>query len=234
VDDMGDNTCHFGINSMFADGGLRSAHAEDTTRLYFPADQHQFAACVKKIYADSGLRFVFSSRAAVPDLLDDAGNPLYKDQPFETGKDYIVREAASGQGYVISFGETVYRALDAVLTLKEEGKQVGLVNKPTLNVVDPAMMQKLATAPWVLVVEGFNSKTGLGSRFGSYLLQSGFKGSYNHIGIHTEGCGGLWQQMGYQGLDPDGILKAIKELAEAALPKFPSGMFYGDSGTFAE
>jgi transketolase len=181
-------------------------------RLNFPADQHQFAACVKKIYGDPGLRFLFSNRAAVPDLLDDAGKPLYKDQPFESGKDYVVREAASGQGYVVSFGETVYRALDAVLTLKEEGKQVGLVNKPTLNVFDSAMMKKLASAPWVLVAEGFNSKTGLGSRFGSYLLKAGFKGKYNHIGVHTEGSGGLWQQMGYQGLDPASILKSIKEL----------------------
>jgi transketolase len=229
VDDMGDNTCHFGINSMFADGGLSSAHAEDATRLYFPADQHQFAACVKKIYGDPGLRFLFSNRAAVPDLLDDAGKPLYKDQPFESGKDYVVREAASDQGYVVAFGETVYRALDAILTLKEEGKQVGLVNKPTLNVVDPVMMKKLSTAPWVLVVEGFNIKTGLGSRFGSYLLQGGFKGKYNHIGVHTEGSGGLWQQMGYQGLDPDGISKAIQELASAALPKLPLGRFRGDN-----
>ncbi len=234
VDDMGDNTCHFGINSMFADGGLSSAHSEDTTRLYFPADQHQFAACVKKIYAEPGLRFIFSNRAAVPDLLDDAGKSLYKDRPFESGKDYVVREAASNQGYVVAFGETVYRALDAVLSLKEAGTQVGLINKPTLNVVDPVMMKKLATAPWVLVVEGFNVKTGLGSRFGSYLLQAGFKGRYDHIGVHTEGSGGLWQQMGYQGLDPDGILKAIKELVEAAMPKLPSGMFYGDPRTFAE
>ena len=86
----------------------------------------------------------------------------------------------------------------------------------------------------MLVVEGFNVKTGLGSRFGSYLLQAGFKGRYDHIGVHTEGSGGLWQQMGYQGLDPDGILKAIKELVEAAMPKLPSGMFYGDPRTFAE
>ena len=36
VDDMADNTCHFGINSMFADGGVKPGHGEDTTRLYFP------------------------------------------------------------------------------------------------------------------------------------------------------------------------------------------------------
>ena len=35
---------------------------------------------------------------------------------------------------------------------------------------------------------------------------------YNHIGAHKEGSGGLWQQMGYQGLDPEGITKSIRAL----------------------
>jgi hypothetical protein len=52
------------------------------------------------------------------------------------------------------------------------------------------------------------TKAGLGRR----LLQTGFKGEYNQIGVHKEGSGGLWQQMGYQGLDPVGIAKAIEKL----------------------
>lgn len=215
VDDMGDNTCHFGINSMFADGGVKPGHGEDLTRLYFPVDQHQFAACVKRIYGDKGLRFLFTTRSTVPDILDDAGQPMYKDKPFDPGKDYVVREGAKGSGYVVAFGECVYRALDAVLSLKEKGIDAGLINKPTLNVLDPEMMKRLASAPWVLVVEGWNVKTGLGSRFGSYLLQAGFTGKYNHLGTHMEGSGGLWQQMGYQGLDPKGIQSAIEALASA-------------------
>jgi transketolase len=212
VDDMGDNTCHFGINSMYADGGVKPGHGEDTTRLYFPVDQHQFAACVKRIYGDPGLRFLFTTRAAVPDILDGDCKPLYKDTPFEPGKDYVVREAKAGGGYVVAVGEAVYRALDAVITLQENGVNVGLINKPTLNVVDPATMKTLAAAPFVLVAEAWNVKTGLGSRFGSYLLQAGFKGKYNHVGTHQEGSGGLWQQMGHQGLDSEGIQAAIKSL----------------------
>ncbi len=211
VDDMADNTCHFGINSMFADGGVKPGHAEDTTRLYFPADQHQFAACVKKIFSDPGLRFLFSTRAPVPDILNEAGQPMFKDKPFEVGKDTIVRDAQGG-GYVVSFGETVYRALDAVIRLQEAGTTVGLICKSTLNVYDEEMMKKLAASPFVLVAEGWNVKTGLGSRFGSELLKRGFKGKYNNIGIHLEGPGGLWQQMPYQGLGSDGIEKAIKAL----------------------
>ncbi len=211
VDDMADNTCHFGINSMYADGGVTPGHGEDTTRLYFPADQHQFAACVKKIFGDPGLRFLFSNRAPVPDLLDETGKPFYKDRPFVSGKDDVIRDAKGG-GYVLSFGEVTYRALDAVIGLNEQGVKVGLINKSTLNVYDEQIMATLVKAPWVLVAEGWNVKTGLGSRFGSELLKRGFSGKYNHIGTHQEGCGGLWQQMGYQGLDPAGITAAIKKL----------------------
>ena len=211
VDDMADNTCHFGINSMFADGGVKPGHGEDLTRLYFPADQHQFAACVKKIFRDDGLRFIFSTRAPVPDLLDEGGRPLYKDKPFESGRDDVVRDA-NGGGYVVSFGEVLYRALDAVIRLNEAGVKVGLVNKPTLNVYDEVMMKSLVDAPFVLVAEGWNVKTGLGARFGTELLKRGFKGRYNNIGVHQEGSGGLWQQIGFQGLDSAGVEKAIRAL----------------------
>jgi transketolase len=211
VDDMADNTCHFGINSMFADGGVIPHHGSDTTRLYFPADQHQFAACVRRIYNDEGLRFLFSNRAPVPDLLDESGNPFYKGKTFEPGKDDIIRDSRGG-GYVVSFGEITYRALDAVLRLQESGVKVGLINKSTLNLYDEEKMKLLAAAPFVLVAEGWNIKTGLGSRFGSELLKRGFKGKYNHLGVLKEGCGGLWQQIPHQGLGSDGIEKAVRAL----------------------
>jgi len=211
-DDMADNTCHFGINSMFADGGLDN-DGHDTTRLYFAADQHQFKKCVKGIFNDPGLRFVFSTRSPVPDILTEENKPFFGDgYTFKPGKDDMIRQAGAAGGYVVSFGETLYRALDAVIRLGEGGTKVGLINKSTLNVYDEAMMKTLAGASFVLVAEGFNAKTGLGSRFGSELLKRGFKGKYNNIGTHKEGSGGLWEQMGYQGLDSAGIEKAIKAL----------------------
>jgi transketolase len=207
-DDMADNTCHFGINNLFADGGL-SNEGTDTTRLYFPADRHQFRACLLRIFNDPGLRFLFSTRSACPDILDEAGERFFGDDyAFVPGRDDLVREGT--QGYVVSFGETLYRALDAVLTLRDEGIDVGLVNKATLNLWDPEMMKRLAAAPYVLVAEAQNHKTGLGSRFGSALLQYGFTGVYEHIGVHLEGSGGLWQQMPYQGLGSDGIANTVR------------------------
>lgn len=209
-DDMADNTCHFGLNNMYAANGLPD-EGRDTTRLYFPADQHQFKACLKTIFGQPGLRFLFSTRSGVPDLLTDDGRRLFGDDyVFVPGKDDVVREGT--QGYIVSFGETVYRAVDAVIKLKAQGIHVGLINKATLNVYDEAMMAKLAAAPMVLVAESFNVTTGLGSRFGTELLKRGFRGKYNNIGTHREGSGGLWQQMGHQGVDSEGIQSAVKAL----------------------
>jgi transketolase len=209
-DDMADNTCHFGINNMFAANGLPD---HDNTRLYFPADQHQFAACLKKIFKDPGLRFIFSTRSAVPDILKDDGSLFFgPGYTFTTGKDDIIRTAPPNGGYVVSFGETLYRALDAVINLNKAGTPVGLINKTTLNVTDPESMKLLVNAPFVLVAESFNVDTGVGSKFGSALLAAGFKGKYAHIGTHLDGSGGLWQQMVHQGLDPQGITNSIKKL----------------------
>ena len=210
IDDMADNTCHFGLNNMFADNGLDDAYA---TGLYFPADPNQMKAVVAKIFFDPGLRFIFSTRSKVPLILDDKGNEFFGgDYQFVPGKDEVIREGT--QGYVIAFGETLYRALDAVERLKKEGIDVGLINKPTLNVIDENMLAKVGKSPMVLVVESFNKKTGLGSRYGSWLLERGYAPKFAHLGTHKEGCGGLWEQFPHQGIDPTGIMAKVKELVK--------------------
>jgi len=208
IDDMADNTCHFGLNNMFADNGLDDGYE---TRLYFPADANQMKAVVKTIFNDPGLRFIFSTRSKVPMILDADGNEMFGgDYTFTPGKDEVVREGDAG--YIVTFGDSLYRALDAVERLKQNGINVGLINKTTLNVVDEDMMAKVGKAPFVLVTEAFNRRTGLGSRFGSWLLERGYTPKFAHLGTHEEGCGGLWEQYPHQGIDPDGIMAKIKEL----------------------
>jgi transketolase C-terminal domain/subunit len=210
IDDMADNTCHFGLNNMFADNGLDDAYE---TRLYFPADANQMTACVKAVFSNPGMRFIFSTRSKVPMILDAAGNEMFGgNYTFTSGKDEVIREGSAG--YIVTFGDSLYRSLDAVERLKQEGLDVGLINKSTLNVVDEDMMAKVGKAPFVLVTEAFNRKTGLGIRFGSWLLERGYTPKYAHIGTHEEGCGGLWEQFVYQGIDPEGIMKKVKELAK--------------------
>jgi len=205
IDDMADNTCHFGLNNMFADNGLSDGYE---TKLYFPADPLQMKACVEKVFFDPGLRFIFSTRSKVPTILDSNGNEFFGgDYKFVPGKDEVIREGTAG--YIVSFGEALYRALDAVERLKQQGVDVGLINKPTLNVVDEDMLAKIGKSPKVMVVESFNRKTGLGSRMGTWLLERGYTPKYAYIATHKEGCGGLWEQFPHQGIDPAGIMASF-------------------------
>ncbi len=208
VDEIADNTCHFGINNFLADSALAEG---DKTRLYFPADGHQFRKALETIFNDPGVRFIFSNRSKLPYILKEDGSPFFGDgYTFERGKDDVVREGSAG--YVVSYGELLYRALDAVERAREKGIDVGLINKSTLNVVDEAMMRKVGASPFVLVVEGQNLKTGLGVRFGTWLLERGLTPKYAHLGAVRPGLGGIAEQVPYQGLAPDDILAKIQQL----------------------
>jgi len=171
-------------------------------------------ACLETIFFNPGLRFVFSTRSKVPTILNTEGQDYFGgDYQFISGKDEVIREGT--HGYIVSFGESLYRALDAVERLKLEGIDIGLINKPTLNVIDEDMLAKIGNSPLVLVVESYNRKTGLGSRFGSWLLERGLTPKFAHIATHKEGCGGLWEQFPHQGLDPAGIMATVKDMLKA-------------------
>ena len=208
VDDMADNTCHFGINVFFADNAIAEG---DTTRLYFPADTNQMKALLQAIFFEPGLRFVFSTRSAVPILLNESGNPFFgPDYRFVSGRDDVIRDGEDA--FVVSYGEMLYRCLDAVERLREEGYRVGLINKATLNVADESMLERIGVARAVLVVESQNIKTGLGSKMGSWLLERRLSPKYRAIGVGKLGKGGLDEQIPYQGLDPEGIYQAMRAL----------------------
>ena len=106
----------------------------------------------------------------------------------------------------------LYRCLDVVESMKKEGIDIGLINKPTLNVVDKDMLAVAGASPFVLVVESQSTKSGLGSRYGTWLLENNFTPKYAHLGTFKEGRGGLGEQIDHQGCDPASIRKAVARL----------------------
>jgi transketolase C-terminal domain/subunit len=215
VDEMADNTCHYGVNPFLADNAL-AEHGQSP--LYFPADCKQADKMVERVFWDRGLRFFFSLRSKVPDLLKPDGSKYYTDDyTFKPGKDEILLEGTAG--YVIAVGDCMYRANDAVLRLREQGIDVGLVNKPTLNILDEETTKKVGSAPFVLVVEPFNKANSLGVRYGYWLSKLGCSPAYDHIGSSKNGPGGLWEHAYHQGYDSASIQKAVKALdAKANVP----------------
>ncbi len=208
VDDMADNTCHFGINNFFADNGLAE---HDLTRLYFPADALQLKALLSKVFYDPGLRFVFSTRSGTPFILNEQGDKFFGDgYQFNAEKDEVIRDGKDG--FIVAYGEMLYRCLHVVELLKEQGIDLGLINKPVLNIIDETTLAKVGSSPMVLVVETQNSKTGLGVRYGSWLLERGYTPRYGSMGTWKDGAGGLSEQIPYQGMGTEAISDKVKLL----------------------
>lgn len=163
------------------------------------------------MFYEQGIRFVFSTRAKVPWICKEDGSRFYDENyKFEPSKDEFIRKGS--KGYIVSYGDMLYRSVDAVDRLREEGLDVGLINKSTLNVVDEKVLKEIGSTEFVLVVESLNQKTGLGSKMGTWLLERDLTPRYGYMGTNREGCGGLSEQIPFQGLDPHSILLKAKQL----------------------
>jgi len=208
VDHMSDNTCHFGLNNFFADNYVEEG---SPTGLYFPADVNQMDSVVKRIFHDHGLRFIFSNRSKTPLILDTNGDSFYgKGYEFTPGVDEIIREGDAG--WIISYGDMLHRCLHVVEEYREKGINIGLINKPTLNSVDEDIMAKIGKSPFVLVIESLNSRTGLGVRFGTWLLERGLAPNYDYMGTTRPGNCGQEEQILHQGLGVDNIKEKLSNL----------------------
>ena len=208
VDHMSDNTCHFGLNNFFADNYVEEG---SPTGLYFPADVNQMDSVVKRVFHDHGLRFIFSNRSKTPLILDSNGDSFYgKGYEFTPGVDEIIREGDAG--WIISYGDMLHRCLHVVEEYREKGINIGLINKPTLNSVDEDIMAKIGKSPFVLVIESLNSRTGLGVRFGTWLLERGLAPNYDYMGTTRPGNCGQEEQILHQGLGVDNIKEKLSNL----------------------
>jgi len=187
-----------------------------------PADGRQMQKVVEAVFWNKGLRFIYSTRSKVPEILDSEGKQFFGDSyEFKLGKDDVIREGALG--YIVSYGDALYRSLDAVERLAKEGISVGLINKCHLNAVDEDVMAKIGTSGFVLVAESQNTKTGLGARFGTWLLERGFSPRYARCGTHQDGCGGQWEQAYHQGYDPESVMGEVRKLVGGKKRKFEDG-----------
>ena len=150
VDDMADNTCHFGINSIFADGGVQPGHGEDATRLYFPVDQHQFAA--RQAHLRRSRAAPCSARAPVPDILGRRQAAVRRRRSSPARTTATPRAALRGRNR----RDRLPRA-DAVIGLGS-GVKVGLITCRRSTSTTRGD-EKLTAALFVPVAEAFNVKT---------------------------------------------------------------------------
>ncbi|MCS5658834.1 MAG: transketolase, partial [Dehalococcoidia bacterium] len=81
-----------------------------------------------------------------------------------------------------------------------------------LNTVDENTIARLGTSPFILVVESLNQRTGLGIRYGTWLLERGLTPRYAHIGTTRPGNCGQAEQIPHQGLAPADIEAKVRAM----------------------
>lgn len=120
---------------------------------------------IEKVLFAHGIRFVFSTRAKVPWILKENSQERFFDNPdyeFVPGKDEIIRGAddpKSVTGWVVTFGEMLYRVVDAVdrLNSTEKGVRVGVINKVSVNLIDEEVMNLIGNSKFVIVAESWST-----------------------------------------------------------------------------
>lgn len=107
-----------------------------------------------------------------------------------------------------------YRVVDAVdrHNSNKTLPRVGVLNKVSVNAIDEEALKLAGSSKAVLVVESWNQKNGLGSRIGTQLLERSLTPRFKRMGTTMEGCGGLTEQIPFQGLDPQSIMAQIAKL----------------------
>ncbi|CAK0911545.1 unnamed protein product [Prorocentrum cordatum] len=140
--------CHFPSRSRsatVAPGFGTEARVASATTGCFGLFIYKSPKVVEAVFWDQGLRFIYSTRSKVPEILADDGKPFFGgDYEFHKGKDDVLLKAGPACGYVVSYGDALYRSHDAVLQLRAKGLQVGLVNKCHVNVPDEDLRDALA------------------------------------------------------------------------------------------
>lgn len=155
---------------------------------------------VSRVFYEKGIKFIFSTRSKLPWILREDGSRFFDNNyKFQPGKDEYIRKGKAG--YIVSYGDMLYRSLDAVERFRVEGVEVGLINKSTLNVVDEDAIKDIGSTGFVLVVESLNQKTALGSKvcrsFVLFAVADHLQDGHMAIGAWSDAS--LWLHGHYQG-----------------------------------
>jgi transketolase len=180
--------------------------------VFSPADPNQTDRITRYVASHAGNFFVGMGRSLTPVVTSEDGTPFFgADYEFTPGKaDWLRR---GDRGTILTYGALVPYALVAWRQLQEEGIAVGVLNMASLLPVDrQAIIDAAKTGP-VLTVEDHHVDTGLGAMVGMVLAEEGIVTPFRRLGVSRYGASGKPEDLyADQGLHPEGIIKALKEL----------------------
>ncbi len=119
-----------------------------------PGDEHDLEAMVPWALEQSGPVAIRYPKAVV----ERHPGPR---APIELGRSEVLAEGHDG--LIVACGTLLGAALAAAATLRQEGLDVAVVNARFVKPLDPAIVDRIESAPWTVTVEENALQTGFGS-----------------------------------------------------------------------
>ncbi|MEA5075659.1 MAG: transketolase [Coriobacteriia bacterium] len=181
-------------------------------RVIVPADPNQTDRAVREAARMPGCVAIAMGRSKLPVILDEAGAPLFGDgHAFEYSVSTWARTGSDA--VIVAMGTVAGAAVDAADELRDDGVSVGVCIVSSPLDLDDAAMERVADAPWVLVVEDHGWRTGLWASVAEWLVLHGRDARAVPLGVDGYQSSGLASELlARAGLDRAGIVQRVREL----------------------
>ena len=158
-------------------------------KIIIPADPNQTDRVIRYIADKEGNWFVGMGRSKTPVITKENGDIYFgPDYNFQYGKGDLIREGKDG--YILTYGCMVYRAVEISEKLKREGISIGVINFSCPIEIDKNLMKKAIETSFIITYEDHHIDTGLGATAGIYLSENGYSGKFFRKGITNYGASG--------------------------------------------
>jgi len=183
-------------------------------KIIIPADPNQTDRVIRYIADKEGNWFVGMGRSKIPVITKENGE-IYFDQNynFQFGKADLIREGKDG--YILTYGCMVYRAVEISEKLKKDGISIGVLNFSCPTEIDKEMMKKAIETSFIITYEDHHIDTGLGATIGIYLSENEYSGKFFRKGITNYGASGKPDELfKWFGMDIESMTEFIKKKME--------------------
>ncbi|MFN4227533.1 MAG: transketolase family protein, partial [Candidatus Ratteibacteria bacterium] len=181
-------------------------------KIIIPADPNQTDRVIRYIVDKPGNWFVGMGRSKIPVILKENGEVFFDENyKFEYGKADIIREGKDG--YILTYGCMVYRALKVYEELKKEGLNIGVMNFSCPTVIDEEKIKIAIDTGLLITYEDHHIDTGLGATVAIYLSENGIKVKFLRFGIKEYGASGNPDELfRKEKISPENLIYMIKKV----------------------
>ncbi len=208
-----------GISAGVSYGALGSTHhslhdfavlrAINNIIIVVPADNYETEKATELAAASDKPVYLRFGKKVMPSLKADNSDG------FVFGKGRVIAEG--NDVAIIANGETVYPAVQAAESLREQGIHATIVSMHTIKPLDTTLLVALAEkCKAIITVEEHSVNGGLGEACASWLLQNGYTKPFKIMGIPDEYTvtGSQVEILNHYGISKEGIAKQVTVLLQ--------------------